>query len=123
MGNYKEDLLGALRRHSLEAVCLGGGYYLRLGGAFLAKAAFTHSGGYADGLRLTVINRSSGPVDSVTIHFWELPKAVENGSHSHEDDAFLRVQRPVPDMDALTEKALEYLGLFQEPDNSQAASM
>ena len=123
MGNYKEDLLGALRRHSLEAVCLGGGYYLRLGGAFLAKAAFTHSGGYADGLWLTVINRSSGPVDSVTIHFWELPKAVENGSHSHEDDAFLRVQRPVPDMDALTEKALENLGLFQEPDNSQAASM
>lgn len=123
MSNYKEELLDALRRHSLEAVCLGGGYYLRLGGALLAKAVFTHSGGYADGLRLTVINRTAGPVDSVTIHFWELPKAVENGSCGREGDAFLCVQRPMPDMEALAEKALEYLGLFQEPDNSQAASM
>lgn len=118
MNNYREELTGALRRRSLEPTYLGGGHYLRLGGGLLAKAEFTYSGGYANGLRLTMINQYAGPIDSVTIHFWELPKNAGKQAHIREEDLSLYVQRPMPDMDALAEKVQEYLNLFRETDNS-----
>ena len=117
MCGYEKEFLDALRRRSLEAVCLGGGYYLRLGGGLLAKAAFICKGGYAGGLWLTVINRDTGPVDSVEIHFWELPKAEERETDT--EDISLCVHRPMPDMNALAEKALEYLELFQDANDSK----
>lgn len=119
MCGYEKEFLDALRRRSLEAVCLGGGYYLRLGGGLLAKAAFICKGGYAGGLHLTVINRDTGPVDSVEIHFWELPKNTEKRDHSREEDISLCVHRPMPDMNALAEKALEYLELFRDTNGSK----
>lgn len=112
MCGYEKEFLDALRRRSLEAVCLGGGYYLRLGGGLLAKAAFICKGGYAGGLCLTVINRITGPIDSVAIHFWELPKAEERETDA--EDISLCVYRPTPDMNALAEKMLEYLNLFRD---------
>ena len=119
MCGYEKEFLDALRRRSLEAVCLGGGYYLRLGGGLLAKAAFICKGGYAGGLRLTVINRDTGPVDSVEIHFWELPKNTGKRDHACEEDISLCVHRPMPDMNALAERALEYLELFQDANDSK----
>lgn len=119
MCGYEKEFLDALRRRSLEAVCLGGGYYLRLGGGLLAKAAFICKGGYAGGLRLTVINRDTGPVDSAAIHFWELPKNTEKQDQVREEDILLCVHRPTPDMDALAEKTLEYLELFQDANGSK----
>ena len=118
MSVYEKNLLDALRRRSLKAVCLGGGFYLRLGTRLLAKAAFTHRGGYADALRLTVLNRHTGPIDFVTIPFWELPKCEDRTAHVHEEDLALCVQRPMPDMDALADKMLEYLALFRDMDDS-----
>lgn len=119
MCGYEKEFLDALRRRSLEAVCPGGGYYLRLGGGLLAKAAFICKGGYAGGLRLTVINRDTGPVDSVEIHFWELPKNTGKRDHIREEDISLCVHRPMPDMNALAEKALEYLELFRDTNGSK----
>lgn len=119
MCGYEKEFLDALRRRSLEAVCLGGGYYLRLGGGLLAKAAFICKGGYAGGLRLTVINRDTGPVDSVEIHFWELPKNTEKRDHAREEDISLCVHRPMPDMNALAERALKYLELFRDTNGSK----
>ena len=119
MCGYEKEFLGALRRRSLEAVCLGGGYYLRLGGGLLAKAAFICKGGYAGGLRLTVINRDTGPIDSVEIHFWELPKNTENRDLIREEDISLCVHRPMPDMNALAERALKYLELFRDTNCSK----
>lgn len=119
MHSYEKGFLDALRRRTLEAVRLGGGYYLRLGGGLLAKAEFTHSGGYANGLRLTIINRYTGPVDSVTVHFWELPKDAGNRAHVREEDPSLCIHRPMPDMDALAGKVLEYLDLFRDTNDSE----
>lgn len=119
MCGYEKEFLDALRRRSLEAVCLGGGYYLRLGGGLLAKAAFICKGGYAGGLRLTVINRDTGPVDSVEIHFWELPKNTGKQDHVREEDISLCVHRPMPDMNALAERALKYLELFRDTNGSK----
>lgn len=103
MCGYEKEFLDALRRRSLEAVSLGGRYYLRLGG----------------GLRLTVINRDIGPVDSVEIHFWELPKNTGKRDHVREEDISLCVHRPMPDMNALAERALKYLELFRDTNGSK----
>lgn len=119
MLRYEKEFLDALRRRSLEAVCLGGKYYFRLGDSLLAKAAFTYRGGYAGGLRLTIINRSTGPIDSVAIYFWELPSNPEKRNRDQEGDLSLCVYRPTPDMDALAEKALEYLDLFRDENGSK----
>lgn len=119
MLQYEKAFLDALRRRSLEAVCLGGKYYFRLGGGLLAKAAFTYRGGYAGGLRLTIINRNTGPIDSAAIQFWELPSDTEKRDRIREEDLSLCVYRPTPDMDALAEKVLEYLDLFRDINSSK----
>ncbi len=102
-----------------DIVCLGGVCYLRLDGGNLAKAEFTSSGGNYNGLRLTVLNCRTGPVDSVTLHFWELSRSPTKTPSGCGEAAAWDVYRPSPDISALAEMAEEYLSLFRGPDPEQ----
>ena len=110
-----QELKKALERRHPDTVCLGGVCYLRLDGGNLAKAEFTSRGGSYNGLRLTVLNRRSGPVDSVTVSFWDLPRGGRKAVPDHEESIAWDIARAVPDIDALSELAEEYLCLFRKP--------
>ncbi len=112
-----QELREAMRGCHPDMVCLGGVCYFRLDGGNLAKAEFTASGGNYSGLRLTVLNCRTGPVDSVTLSFWELPRSPKKVSPGCEEAAAWDVCRPSPDISALAEVAEEYLRLFREPDS------
>ncbi len=112
-----QELREAMRERHPDTVCLGGVCYLRLDGGNLAKAEFTSSGGNYSGLRLTVLNCRTGPVDSVTLSFWELPRNPKKASSGCGEAAAWDVCRPSPDICALAEMAEEYLRLFREPDS------
>ena len=93
----------------------GGVCYIRLGGETLAKAALTSGGGNYDGIQVTVLNRRTGPVDSITIRSWDVPHGVKKPPDFGEK-ADWDIYRPTLDIDRLWELAEEYLRLFQEPD-------
>lgn len=112
-----QELREAMGRRHPDAVCLGGVCYFPMDGGNLAKAEFTSSGGIYSGLRLTVLNRRTGPVDSLTVSFWELPRSKKEAPLDCEKKAAWDIYRPVPDIDALSEAAEEYLRLFREPDS------
>ncbi len=112
-----QELREAMSRRHPDAVCLGGACYLRLGSGNLAKAEFTSSGRNYSGLRLTVLNQRTGPVDSVTISFWELPRSAERPTPDSEGKEAWDIYQPSLDIDALSEAVEEYLRLFREPDS------
>ena len=111
----REAMIG---RHP-DMVCLGCVCYLRLNRGNLAKAEFISSGGNYSGLRLTVLNCRTGPVDSVTLSFWGLPRSAKKTPPGCGEPGALDVCRPSPDISALAEMAEEYLSLFRESDSEQ----
>ena len=62
-----------------------------------------------------VLNRRTGPVDSITIRSWDVPHGVKKPPDFGEK-ADWDIYRPTLDIDRLWELAEEYLRLFQEPD-------
>jgi len=64
---------------------------------------------------VTVLNRRTGPVDSITIRSWDVPHGVKKPPDFGEK-ADWDIYRPTLDIDRLWELAEEYLRLFQEPD-------
>lgn len=100
-----------VRSRHPDAVCLGGACYIRLGGETLAKVELSSCGGSYNGLRLTILNRRTGPVDTITIHSWDALRAAkkECGEQTEWD-----VCRSALDIDALWQLAEEYLRLFRE---------
>ena len=111
-----QELREAMHRHHPDAVCLGGVCYFPINGGNLVKAEFISSGGSYNGLRLTVLNRNTGPVDSLTVSFWELPRSTRKTPPDCGKKEAWDIYRPMPDIDALSEVADEYLRLFREPD-------
>ena len=107
-----DELWKAMRRHHPNVVRLGGVCYVRLEGGNLAKAEFIATSGYYDGLRLTILNPSTGPVDTLTIRRWDLPRNTAEKDPSDEQTAAWDVKRPTLDIAALAEMAAEYLRLF-----------
>ena len=112
---FGQELRNAVAKRRPDAVCLGGVCYIRLGGETLAKAALTSGGGYYDGIQVTVLNRRTGPVDSITIRSWDVPHGVKKPPDFGEK-ADWDIYRPTLDIDRLWELAEEYLRLFQESD-------
>ena len=112
-----QELLASMGRRHPEAVCIGGVCYFPLDRRNLAKAEFTSNGGNYNGLQLTILNRCTGPVDSVTIHFWELPHSTKRTANGCDERAAWDIYRSLPDIGALSEAAEEYLRLFREPDS------
>jgi len=110
-----DELWEVMRRHHPNAVRLGGVCYVRLEGGNLAKAEFVASSGYYDGLRLTILNPSTGPVDTLTIRRWDLPRDTMEKDPGCEQTAAWDVHRPTLDIAALAEMAAEYLRLFHGP--------
>ena len=108
-----QELWEALRRDHSDAACFGGVCYLRLFGGNLAKVELTSTGGYYNGIRVTILNPRSGPVDAVEIHNWDLPRKAEK-AESHSENEAWDIYRPALDVEALTEQAEEYLRLFCE---------
>ena len=113
---FWQELQTAIRERHPDAICLGGACYLRLDGGNLAKVESASSGGYYDGLRLTVLNRLSGPVDAVSLRSWDMPHRKRSESTCGENAGW-DICRPSPDISALWELAEEYLRLFREPDS------
>lgn len=101
-----------IRKRYPSAVVLGGVGYISLEGGSLAKIESVPSGCGCNGLRVTVINRRTGPVDSLTLHFWGLPAHVKQ-KPPKEHQAW-DIYRPAPDTDALLEMIESYLRLFRE---------
>lgn len=111
-----DELWEVMRRHHPNAVRLGGVCYVRLEGGNLAKAECIASGGYYDGLRLTILNPYFGPVDSLTLRSWELSRRKHRSDPGRRGSEPWDVYRPEPDIDAFSETAEEYLNLFRKPD-------
>ncbi len=107
-----DELWEAMRRHHPNAIRLGSVCYVRLDGGNLAKAECIASSGYYDGLRLTILNPSTGPVDTLTIRRWDLPRNTAEKDPGDEQTAAWEVHRPALDIAALAEMAAEYLRLF-----------
>lgn len=114
MASYETQLREALALRHLNAVCLGGYCYLRLDGGNLAKAEFISNGGYYSGLRLTVLNRYAGPVDSITVSSWELPRIRTETKSAYDPEHAWDVCRQELNIEAFAEKAAEYLDLFTD---------
>ncbi len=112
---FGQELRNAVAKRRPDAVRLGSVCYIRLGGETLAKAALTSGGGNYDGIQVTVLNRRTGPVDSITIRSWDVPHGVKKPP-DFEEKADWDIYRPTLDIDRLWELAEEYLRLFQEPD-------
>ncbi len=112
---FGQELRNAVAKRRPDAVRLGSVCYIRLGGETLAKAALTSGGGNYDGIQVTVLNRRTGPVDSITIRSWDVPHGVKKPPDFGEK-ADWDIYRPTLDIDRLWELAEEYLRLFQEPD-------
>jgi hypothetical protein len=110
---FQQELWRAIGERHPDAVWIGNVCYLRLGIGVLAKIEPISGSGYYDGLQLTVLNRLSGPVDSVSLRIWDLPHhtGVKRCGESEGWD----ICRPSPDITALTDVAEEYLRLFREP--------
>ncbi len=109
-----QELREAIRKHRPGVICLGGVCYIRLNKSTLAKVSFTTKGSNYDGLQLTILNQKTGPVDTVTIHSWDIPhrsKVVPDD----EKNAEWGIYRPVLDIDALWDIVEDYLRLFQKP--------
>ena len=106
-----QNLQESIRKRYPGAVCLGGVSYISLEGGCLAKVEFVPGGCGCDGVKVTVINRRVGPVDSLLIHYWDLPAHTR-----HEPQKGFQawdVYRPTPDVEALLEMIEAYLHLFQ----------
>ena len=114
-----EELREAMNGRYPDAVCIGGVCYFPLDSRILIKAEFTSSGGNYNGLRLTVLNRCTGPVDSVTIHFWELPCGTKGTVSGCDGREAWDIYQPSPDIRALSEAAEAYLFLFREQDSEK----
>ena len=114
-----EELREAMNKHYPDAVCIGGVCYFPLDSRILIKAEFPSSGGNYNGLRLTVLNRRTGPVDSVTIHFWELPRGTKGTVSGCDGREAWDIYQPPPDIGALSEAAEAYFRLFREPDSEE----
>lgn len=108
-----QELREAIRKHRPGVVCLGGVCYFRLNRSTLTKVNLTSRGGNYDGLQLTILNQKNGPVDTVTIHGWDVPHRTKAVSDD-EENAGWDIYRPVLDIDALWNSMEEYLRLFQE---------
>ena len=108
-----QELWKAVSKRRPDAVCLGGVCYIRLDDVTLAKAELFSKGGNYDGLRLTVLNRYAGPVDSLSIHSWDIPRR-EQEKAARGEQAGWDIYRPTLDIGALWELAEQYLRLFEE---------
>lgn len=106
-----QTLQDAVRRKYPGAVCLGGVSYIPLKGGGLAKVEPASNGYVHTGVRIRIINCRTGPVDSVTIRFWELPSRAKQ---DFPNEMAWDVCRPTPDIDALLEMLETYLQLFRE---------
>ena len=115
---FWQELQMVIRERYPNAVCLGGACYLRLDSGILAKMEPASSGGYYDGLHLTMLNRLSGPVDAISLRTWDLHHYNSTKSDP-EKSAEWDIRRPSPDVDALWELAEKYLCLFREPDSEK----
>ena len=111
-----QQLQEAISRYRPDTTCLSGICYFRLDGGNLAKAEFVSSNGYYDGLRLTVLNRQTGPVDSLTVYLGDLPRSTNHTDLDDGETEAWDTYRPSPNMDALTEVIEKYLSLFRESD-------
>ena len=109
-----QELRDAIRKHRPGMVCLGGVCYFQVNKSTLAKVNLTAKGGNYDGLQLTILNRKNGPVDTVTIHSWNVPHCVKEMPDDGENAGW-DIYRPVLDIDALWNSVEEFLRLFQEP--------
>ena len=116
---FGEELRQAVARRRPDAVCLGAVCYVRLDSWNLAKVEFASSGGYYNGITLTVFNRHTGPVDSVTIHSHDLPLRRKRETPGCGSDPEWGICRPALDLDTLWVAAENYLLLFQEPDSEK----
>ncbi len=112
-----QQLQEAMSKRHPDVICLNGICYLRLDGGNLAKAEFVSSNGYYNGLRLTVLNRQTGPVDSLTVHLGDLPRSTNRMDSDGREAEAWDTYRPSPNMDALTEVIEKYLSLFRESDS------
>lgn len=112
-----QELRDAMRKRRPDVVCLSGVCYLRLDGGNLAKAEFVSRSGNYDGLRLTVLNRRTGPVDTLTVHLGDLPRSAKSTASDDAENVPWDIYRPLPNIDALTEVVEEYLNLFRDPDS------
>ena len=112
-----QELREAVSGRHPDVVCLGGVCCFPLDDRNLAKAEFVSGRGNYNGLRITILNRHTGPVDSLTVHFWELARSEKKLSSDNRDDAVWDICRPSPDISALWEMAEPYLSLFREPDS------
>lgn len=74
---FGQELQKIMSKRHPDAICLGSICYIRLGVETLAKAALTSGGGNYDGIQVTVLNRRTGPVDSITIRSWDVPHGVK----------------------------------------------
>ncbi|WP_300756078.1 hypothetical protein [uncultured Oscillibacter sp.] len=106
----EQTLQDALRRKYPDAVCLGAVSYIPLKGSGLARVEPASNGYGHSGVRIRIINCRAGPVDSVTLRFWELPSRTKQDS---PNEMAWDVYRPTPDIDALLEKLETYLQLFR----------
>lgn len=109
-----QELRAALSRRRPDAVCLGNTCYVRLEGGNLAKVELASSRGYYDMACLTVLNRQTGPVDSLKLHFVDFPKEPPKAASGSEAAAW-DIYRPALNIDALSEHIETYLRMF-EPD-------
>lgn len=109
-----QELQTAISRRHPDTVCLGNTCYVRLAGGNLAKIELAASSGYYDTACLTVLNRQTGPVDSLKLHFGDFPTKKETDSGSR--DAAWDIYRPALDIAALSEHIEKYLRVFEGPD-------
>ena len=109
-----QELQTAISRRHPDTVCLGNTCYVRLEGGNLAKIELAASSGYYDTACLTVLNRRTGPVDSLKLRFGDFPTKKETDSGS--GDAAWDIYHPSLDIEALSEHIEKYLRVFEGPD-------
>lgn len=115
---FGQELQKIMSKRRPDAICLGSVCYVRLDSERLVKVSLTSRGGNFDGLEVTVLNRHTGPVDSIIIRSWDVPRGKTKKPRC-EGKADWDIYRPTLDIDALWELAEEYLQLFREPNSEK----
>lgn len=106
-----QKLWEVLRQRRPDTIRLGGVCYIRLEGGNLAKAELVSNGSYTSGVQLTILSPRFGPVDSLTLHNWDLSCKMDS---SHDENAAWGIYQPIVNIGALSELVEEYLRLFEQ---------
>lgn len=137
MNFFEKELRNILdsNYYTADVRVVGRAYYASIGKNLRLKAEFVTMGtaDHYEGIKVTVINRNDGPVDSLTLRFADVLGRKTTPKVSHDNSLYAwtyngktewYAYEPTPrDYERLSDALNDYIEVFCEPTQTQGISM